>query len=71
MAAQATLDSVQKLYIAYFGRAADDAGLNFWANAIESGLSTIESVATGFTLTPEYSSIYGNLSAAIFKVVVA
>ena len=62
MAAQATLDAVQKLYIAYLGRAADEAGLNFWANAIESGLSTIESVATGFTLTPEYGSIYGSVS---------
>ena len=63
MAASTYFAQVQQLYIAYFGRAADDAGLNFWANAIESGLSTIESVATGFTLTPEYSSIYGNLSA--------
>ena len=62
MATQANLDAVQKLYIAYLGRAADQAGLNFWANAIESGVSTIESVATGFTLTAEYESIYGNLS---------
>lgn len=62
MATQANLDAVQKLYIAYLGRAADQAGLNFWADAIESGVSTIESVATGFTLTAEYESIYGNLS---------
>ena len=62
MAAQATLDAVQKLYIAYLGRAADESGLNFWADAIESGISTIETVATGFTLTPEYKSIYGNVS---------
>ena len=40
MATQANLDAVQKLYIAYLGRAADQAGLNFWANAIESGVST-------------------------------
>ena len=62
MATQANLDAVQKLYIAYLGRAADQAGLNFWADAIESGVSTIESVATGFTLTAEYESIYGNLT---------
>lgn len=63
MATQANLDAVQKLYISYLGRPGDQAGLEFWANAIESGISTVESVATGFTLTTEYNSIYGNLTA--------
>ena len=42
MATQENLDAVQKLYISYLGRPGDEAGLEFWANAIESGISTLE-----------------------------
>ena len=71
--ANATIASqVQALYVGYLGRAADQAGLDFWANAIEAGTSTIESVALGFTLSAEYTSLYAGktneeLAAAIYE----
>lgn len=63
---------VQELYVGYLGRAADQAGLDFWTNAITAGTSTIESVALGFTLSQEYTSKYEGLSneelaAAIYQ----
>lgn len=54
---------VQELYVGYLGRAADQAGLDFWTNAITAGTSTIESVALGFTLSQEYTSKYEGLSS--------
>lgn len=53
---------VQELYVGYLGRAADKAGLDFWVKAIESGTSTLESVALGFTLSEEYKAQYNGLT---------
>ena len=70
--ANAIASQVQALYVGYLGRAADQAGLDFWTNAIVNGTSTIESVALGFTLSQEYTSKYEGLSneelvAAIYQ----
>lgn len=70
--ANAIASQVQALYVGYLGRAADQAGLNFWTNAITAGTSTLESVALGFTLSQEYTSKYEGLSneelaAAIYE----
>ncbi|MEB0120496.1 DUF4214 domain-containing protein [Pseudomonas sp. CCI1.2] len=62
MATQAQLAAVQQLYVGYLGRAADSAGQAFWANAIAAGTATIKSVATGFTLSAEYSTAYAGLA---------
>ncbi len=61
--ANAIASQVQELYVGYLGRAADQAGLDFWTNAITAGTSTIESVALGFTLSQEYTSKYEGLSS--------
>lgn len=53
---------VQELYIGYLGRAADKAGLDFWVKAVETGVSTLESVALGFTLSEEYKAQYDGLT---------
>ena len=63
MATQAQIKAVQQLYVGYLGRAADSAGLAFWADAIAAGTATIESVATGFTLSSEYKAAYDGLSS--------
>lgn len=63
MATQAQIKAVQQLYVGYLGRAADSAGLAFWADAIAAGTATIESVATGFTLSTEYKAAYDGLSS--------
>ncbi len=70
--ANAIASQVQALYVGYLGRAADQAGLNFWTNAITAGTSTLESVALGFTLSAEYESLYAGktneeLAAAIYE----
>lgn len=70
--ANAIASQVQALYVGYLGRAADQAGLDFWTNAIANGTSTLESVALGFTLSQEYTSKYEGLSneelaAAIYQ----
>lgn len=62
MATQAQIAAVQQLYIGYLGRAADKAGLDFWTNAVATGVSTLESVATGFTLSNEYKAAFGGLT---------
>lgn len=60
----ATASQIQALYVGYLGRAADQAGLDFWTSAINTGKSTIESVALGFTLSPEYKAKYAGLDSA-------
>ena len=64
MATQAQITAVQQLYVGYLGRAADSAGLAFWADAIANGTATIASVATGFTLSNEYKAAYAGLDSA-------
>lgn len=62
--ANAIASQVQALYVGYLGRAADQAGLDFWTNAIANGTSTIESVALGFTLSQEYQAQYADLNTS-------
>lgn len=58
MAAQTTIDSVQKLYIAYYGRPADAAGLQFWADQAEQ--HGVDSIVGAFTTSPESEALYGS-----------
>lgn len=60
--ATVSTSQVQSLYVGYLGRAADQEGLNFWVDSIRNDVSTLESVALGFTLSDEYQSIYDGLS---------
>jgi len=62
--ANAIASQVQALYVGYLGRAADQAGLDFWTNAITAGTSTLESVALGFTLSQEYQTQYADLNTS-------
>jgi len=70
--ATVSTSQVQSLYVGYLGRAADQEGLNFWVDSIRNDVSTLESVALGFTLSDEYQSIYDGLSteelvSAVYK----
>ncbi|MBE9395943.1 DUF4214 domain-containing protein [Pontibacterium sp. N1Y112] len=55
--------SIQELYIGILGRAADAAGLKYWADEIEAGQMVLENTRAAFTQQTEYTSIYGNLSS--------
>ncbi len=57
--------SVERLYLAYFGRLPDDAGLAFWNGEIDRGRSLAD-VSEQFAQSPEFTSLYGSVSNAEF-----
>ena len=56
--ANATSTQLQELYVAYFGRAADPLGLDYW---VAKGTST-SAFAANMYAQPEFESAYGSLS---------
>ena len=56
--ANATATELQQLYIAYFGRAADPSGLDYWTS---EGTST-KAFAAHMYAQNEFNSVYGSLS---------
>lgn len=57
---------IQKVYIAYFNRPADSAGLEYWSEAIVAGRATIEDLTSAFASTDEYAALYaGSTNEAI------
>lgn len=60
-----TTAQVQELYVAYLGRAADVAGLNYWMAELnaEPAVLTLENLRANFVNEQaEYAAIYGGLS---------
>ena len=59
MAQPSTLEfaSITQLYVSFFGRAPDSAGLTFWATALANGAS-LDTISEGFLLAPEGQEIY-------------
>jgi len=57
-------------YVAFFNRAPEQGGLDFWrAEAASSGLSDLDlmkELAAGFSQHPSFASMYGNLSNSAF-----
>ena len=64
MATQESLDLVQKIYVAYYGRAADPLGQSYWADVIDAANGDAASVINAFGTSAEATAIYGNLSSA-------
>ncbi|OUX39716.1 MAG: hypothetical protein CBE21_07265, partial [Proteobacteria bacterium TMED261] len=56
--ANATSTQLQELYVAYFGRAADPTGLDYWK---ERGITTAAFAANMYA-QPEFKSAYGSLT---------
>jgi len=67
---EALIVDVQQLYIGILGRAADQPGLDYWINEIESGQLTLENTRASFTQQIEYTSLYGGLdnSALVTRI---
>lgn len=55
---------VLELYTAYFNRAADKAGVDYWLNEMDVNGWDILTVASSFTDSPEYVNLYGSKSNA-------
>ena len=67
MAWQDWIDEVQKLYVAYYQRPADPAGLRYWAQIIED--YGIQTAVNGFVNSPEAQSLYGGDIDAVITAV--
>ena len=57
MAAATSEKQVQELYIAYFGRPADAAGLAYYANELDKGTKDVAEIALGFSGSAEAAPI--------------
>mgnify|MGYP001169534642 FL=1 len=60
MATQESLDLAQMLYVAYYGRPADRAGLNYWADEIDA--NGVDAMVNAFGNSAEFEARFGNLS---------
>jgi len=56
--------SVLELYTAYFNRAADTDGVNYWLNKMDTNGWSIDDVATTFAQQPEYTALYDGMTNA-------
>ncbi len=60
-----TTAQIQQLYVAYLGRAADKAGLDYWSTQLnaENATLTLDDLRANFVNEqPEYQAIYGGLT---------
>ncbi len=56
---------IRRLYIGYFDRLPDQAGLNYWTDLRAKGVS-LERVSAQFAYSPEFVGAYGNTSNSRF-----
>lgn len=54
-----TATQVQNLYLAYFGRPAEPAGLSYWTAQANA---TVDQISAAFAQQPEYTTTYGGLT---------
>ncbi|KTT31887.1 hypothetical protein NS201_09565 [Pseudomonas oryzihabitans] len=54
-----TATQVESLYLAYFGRPAEPAGLAYWTAQTNA---TVDQISAAFAQQPEYTNVYGGLT---------
>lgn len=59
-------DSVQRLYSAYFLRASDQSGFEFWLDAYSTGEWSLPRASAFFSQSPEFIEMYGAVSDVEF-----
>ncbi|MDD2547349.1 MAG: DUF4214 domain-containing protein [Burkholderiaceae bacterium] len=59
MATSTALVTIQKLYIAYYGRAADSDGQVYWANRLDTAQGSLTGIVDAFANSAEAQAIYG------------
>lgn len=66
----ANLSGIMQLYTAYFNRAADKLGVDYWANEMDNNGWTLDDVAKTFAQVAEYTALYaGKTNAEIVALV--
>ena len=61
MATQASIDLAQQMYVAYYGRPADQEGLDFWAEAFDAS-TDLDAALTEFGTSAEFTASSGSLT---------
>lgn len=56
-------NAVQQLYVAYFGRPADAAGLAYWEGVVTKANGSTAAVSAAFAASAEYKAAYAGLDA--------
>jgi hypothetical protein len=62
--ATTTETEVQKLYVAYFSRPADVAGLAYWNNILNTNAAGYQVISANFASSDEYKATYAGLDNA-------
>ncbi|MDD2545853.1 MAG: Ig-like domain-containing protein [Burkholderiaceae bacterium] len=70
MASPTALTTVQKLYIAYYGRAADAAGQLYWADTLDISEGSLVGIIDAFANAPEAQSLYGHGTTVADRITV-
>lgn len=60
----ANASAIQKIYIAYFNRPADVAGLQYWEGQLDTNKISLASLAQSFSEQVEYKNTYGGKNTA-------
>jgi hypothetical protein len=55
-------EAVQKLYVAYFSRPADPAGLAYWEGVVTAAKGSTAAVSAAFAASAEYKAAYAGLT---------
>lgn len=58
------VEAVQKLYVAYFNRPADYAGLEYWTNVVEAQKGSTTAVSAAFAAEAEYKTAFAGMTNA-------
>ncbi len=64
MPSQVSIDRIQQMYIAYYGRPADPDGLEYWADRLDEAGGSLEAIVNSFGTSAEFTERYGDLGFA-------
>lgn len=64
------LDTVQKVYIGYYQRAADPGGLIYWAAKLDAKGGNLNEIIEAFANEPESQALYGTINSSNISTVV-
>ena len=64
------LTTVQKLYIAYYGRAADAAGQDYWAVELDKAGGALNGIIDAFANAEEAKALYGSGTTVADRITV-
>lgn len=64
MSASSSTAAIQKLYVAYFNRPADDGGLHFWESVVKAAGGDLTSVTQAFSQSKEYLELFAGKSTS-------